>query len=253
MKKLLINLAIAAAIALVLIFGSMLYLNIATMHGKELAVPDFTNMSMAEAQQLAAESQVRLDVVDSVYVKGMSRGHVYKQNPLPGAQVKKGRRILITINAINSKKTTVPNLVGYSTRQAISELQSRSLALGRLIYRNDMATDNVLGQRYKDQPVAAGTKLEVGSAIDLVVGLSANDCNTRVPSVVGMRSLTAVDAVHTNSLNVKLVYDSSVRDYNDTIKAVVYSQSPSAEIIARKGHNVTMFLTMDPEKLSKTE
>ena len=66
-----------------------------------------------------------------------------------------------------------------------------------------------------------------------------------------MKCLTATDAVHSNSLNVRAVYDASVKDYNDSLKAVVYSQSPSAESVANKGNQVTMFLTIDADKYIK--
>ena len=41
----------------------------------------------------------------------------------------------------------MPNLVGLSMRQAIAELQSRGLVLGKLVYVEDLATTNVLGTR----------------------------------------------------------------------------------------------------------
>ena len=174
-KKILISLLVAAGIVLVLIFGSMVFLNVATMHGKMQTVPDFTNMSVAEAESLASGAHMRIDVVDSLYVKRMAKGHIYRQTPKAGTQVKKGRRILVTINALTSKKVDMPDLEGFSMRQATAELQSRGLVLGRLIYRNDMATDNVLAQRCKGNPIAPGTKVETGTVIDLVVGLNASD------------------------------------------------------------------------------
>lgn len=250
-KKILISLLVAAGIVLVLIFGSMVFLNVATMHGKMQTVPDFTNMSVAEAESLASGTHMRIDVVDSLYVKRMAKGHIYRQTPKAGTQVKKGRRILVTINALTSKKVDMPDLEGFSMRQATAELQSRGLVLGRLIYRNDMATDNVLAQRCKGNPIAPGTKVETGTVIDLVVGLNASDAQTMVPDVVGMKCLTATDAVHSNSLNVRAVYDASVKDYNDSLKAVVYHQSPSAESVANKGNQVTMFLTIDADKYIK--
>lgn len=250
-KKILISLLVAAGIVLVLIFGSMVFLNVATMHGKMQTVPDFTNMSVAEAESLASGTHMRIDVVDSLYVKRMAKGHIYRQTPKAGTQVKKGRRILVTINALTSKKVDMPDLEGFSMRQATAELQSRGLVLGRLIYRNDMATDNVLAQRCKGNPIAPGTKVETGTVIDLVVGLNASDAQTMVPDVVGMKCLTATDAVHSNSLNVRAVYDASIKDYNDSLKAVVYRQSPSAESVANKGNQVTMFLTIDADKYIK--
>ena len=251
MKKIFTSLVIAAVIVLALVFGSKIYLDIATMHGKVLIVPDFTNMTVAEAEKLAADSEVRIDVVDSLYVKRMAKGHIYRQNPKAGAQVKKGRRILITINAKNSKKVEMPDLIGYSMRQATAELQSRGLVLGRLIYREDMATDNVLAQRFKGQAIDAGVKVETGSVIDLVVGLNESDNQALVPDLVGMRCITATDAVHGNSLNVRTVFDSSVKDYNDSLMAVVYRQMPEAQTSELKGSQVTMYLTVNEEKILK--
>ena len=250
-KKVLLNIGIAAAIVVVLVFGSMFFLDFYTKHGEALVVPDFANMSVADAQKLAEETGVRIDVVDSLYVKRMTKGHVYRQTPEPGTLVKEDRRILLTINAMTSKKVEMPNLIGYSMRQATAELQSRGLTLGRLIYKNDMATDNVLAQRCRGVNVPAGEKLETGTVIDLVVGLNPSDNMAMVPDVVGMKCLPATDAVHSNSLNVRAVYDSSVKDYNDSLKAVVYSQSPSAEAQSHKGNQVTMFLTIDSKKYSK--
>jgi beta-lactam-binding protein with PASTA domain len=114
-----------------------------------------------------------------------------------------------------------------------------------------MATDNVLAQRCGGVNIPAGKKIEEGTKIDLVVGLNSSDNMTLVPDLIGMKCLPATDAVHSNSLNVRAVYDSSVKDYNDSLKAIVYSQSPSAEVRSYKGSQVTMFLTIDSEKYSK--
>ena len=251
-QKILSHLAIAAGIVLVLIYGSMFLLKLGTLHGKELEVPDFANLTVTQAEILAKENHVRIDVVDSVYVRKMPKGIVYKQNPLPGSKVKKGRRILITINSVNGKKVMVPNLVGVSMRQATSELQSRGLALGRLLYRSDMATDNVLGQQRGGMPIEPGTKVESGTAIDLVVGLNSSDFTSRVPKLNGMGYMTAVDAVHSSSLNVgSIVCDSTVVTYNDSLRAVVYMQKPSPQSRLRKGSTVSFYLTLTPEKYEK--
>ena len=140
------NLVAALIIFVVLVVGAMIFLNIVTKHNQELVVPDLTNMSVSEAEAAAVAEGMRVEVVDSVFVKRMKRGAVYRQNPTAGNMVKKGRRIALTINAVNAKKVSMPNLIGYSMRQAMAELQSRGLVLGRLIYVKDMATNNVLRQ-----------------------------------------------------------------------------------------------------------
>ena len=245
------NLLLAVAFVAVILLGVNIILGIITQHGKEFTVPDFTNMSVAEARETASHNSVRVDVIDSVYVRRMQRGAVFTQTPAPGSKVKKGRRVLLTINTVVPKQVTMPNLVGYSMRQAKAELSSRGLALGRLIYVSDIATNNVLRQLYRNHEIPYGTSVESGAAIDLVVGLNSEDSRTYAPNTVGMKYLHAVDAVHDNSLNVtRLVFDREVRDYSDSLNAVVYKQSPaSVETPLTMGAGVALWLTLDPEKL----
>lgn len=245
------NLLLAAVLVAAILLGVNIILGIITQHGKEISVPDFTNMSVAEARETARHSSVRVDVIDSVYVRRMQRGAVFTQTPAPGSKVKKGRRVLLTINTVVPKQVTMPNLVGYSMRQAKAELSSRGLALGRLVYVSDIATNNVLRQLYQNKEIPSGTSVESGAAIDLVVGLNSEDSRTYAPNTVGMKYLHAVDAVHDNSLNVtRLVFDREVRDYNDSLNAVVYKQSPaSVETPLTMGAGVALWLTIDPEKI----
>lgn len=246
------NLLTAFIIAAVLIVGAMVFLNIVTKHNQEIVVPDFTNMTVAEAEATASQAGMRVDVTDSVYVKRMKKGAVRSQNPEPGAKVKDGRRISLTINAMNAKKVTVPNLVGLSLRQAIAELQSRGLTVGKLIYVQDMATNNVLRQLKGNREIAPGRTVDADTVIDLVLGLNnESDASTYVPNVVGKMYLTAVDAVHKQSLNIKtLRFDDSVKDYEDSLNAVVYRQSPEAsKIPVTVGSDLSLYLTVNPDRI----
>lgn len=246
------NLLAAFIVVGILIAGAMILLNVLTKHNDELTVPDFSNMSVAEAETVAAQAGMRVEVTDSVFVRKMRKGAVYRQNPAPGSKVKEGRRIILTINAVNAKKVTMPDLVGYSMRQAKAELLSRGLVLGRLIYVQDMATNNVLRQLYGNREAAPGRLIESESVIDLVVGLNSSDNVTFVPDVIGLKTMSATDAVHGNSLNVKaLHYDRTVEDYDDSLNAVVYKQvpSPTDTLPLRMGDEVTLYLTLDENRI----
>ncbi len=271
------NLLIALAVVAVLVIGSMVFLNIVTQHNKIYIVPDFSNMTVEEAQLVAGQEGMRVEVSDSVFVKRMRKGAVRDQNPAPGAQVKEGRRILLTINAMNSKKVTMPDLVGLSMRQALAELQSRGLVLGKLVYEEDLATNNVLKQLMAGREIEAGTTIETDTVIDLVVGLNPDtEATTYVPSVVGKKYLTAVSAVQKQSLNIRdLRFDASVKTYEDSLNAVVYRQSPEAVVIVEPegelriedmlsdnppvadtvqvsvalGSSMSLYLTIDPDRI----
>lgn len=237
------NILAAAIICVVLIVGAMVFLNVATQHNRELAVPDFRGMTIQEAQVAAEAAGIRVEVIDSVYSQ-RNRGKIKSHTPSAGTLVKNGRRVLLTVNAVNARKVTVPNLVGYSLRQAIPELDMRGLELGRLIYRNDIATNNVLQQLYRGRSVAPGTEVEAESVIDLVVGLNPSDYETMIPSVVGKDEKAARKALHDSYLNVKRsVFDKDVTTWEDSLSAVVYRQNPApSEYTVGMGTDVTIYL-----------
>lgn len=252
MKVFLKHLLAAFVIVVVLVSAAVIFLDVATKHNQELTVPDLSNMTVDQARAETAMYDMVLNVTDSVFVKRMKRGTVYRQNPAPGSKVKSGRRIAVTINAVNAKKITMPNLVGYSMRQAKSELLSRGLVLGKLIYVQDMATNNVLSQLSHNSEIAPGTMIDSESVIDLVLGLNGYDFVTYVPDVIGLKCISAVDAVHDNSLNIRtLHFDRTVKDYDDSLNAKVYSQEPepSDSIHVNMGSEVTLYLTIDENRI----
>ena len=244
------NILLALIAFVLLLVGSYIGLNVLTHHGQELEVPDLTNMKVREAQYTAEVEGLKVMVVDSVYIRRMGRGLVYSQNPKAGSKVKKGRKIRLTINSVTPQKVQMPNLVGYSMRQAMAELSSRGLTVGKLVYVSDMATNNVLRQLRGNREIAPGTLVESGTAIDLAVGLNPEDNQTYVPNVIGLKYLRAVDVIHGNSLNIrKLDFDESVKNYSDSLDAVVYRQGPEgskAPILI--GSDVTLYLSVDPAK-----
>ncbi|MBR4755927.1 MAG: PASTA domain-containing protein [Bacteroidales bacterium] len=241
------NLIWATIFFMALILVATVVLSIVTHHGQTIEVPDLTSMSVEQARHEASRKNLRVEVIDSIFVRRMEKGAVYSQNPKAGTQVKRGRRIMLTINAKNAKKISMPNLVGYSMRQAKAELNARGLALGKLIYVNDIATNNVLKQIYRNREIRPGRQIEAGSEIDLQVGLNPSDNITYVPNVKGMKYLRAVDAVHDNSLNLgRVVFDKTVKNYSDSLNAVVYKQTPApSRSPLLMGSDVTIHLSLD--------
>lgn len=241
------NLILAALFLLGLAFIVNLFLGIITQHNRTVDVPDMTNLTFSEAQYEADKVGVRVEIGDSVYVRYMKKGAVFSQNPKAGTKVKKGRRVLLTTNAVHAKKVMMPSLVGCSMRQAKAELASKGLFLGRMSYVEDIATNNVLRQLYHNREIKPGKMIDSGSSIDLVLGLNSEEGVAYVPDVHGMKYRRAVDIVQDNSLNIgRLVFDKSVKNYSDSLNAVVYEQKPVANgTPVQMGAEVTLYLRMD--------
>ncbi len=255
MSRIAANVFAGIVLVFILIFGARVMLDKITRHNLEISVPDFTDMSLEDAEKVAAENKMKLEVIDSVYVRRMGKGLVYRQNPKAGSKVKEGRRILLTINAVNAKKVMMPNLVGYSMRQAKAEILSKGLQIGRLEYVTDIATNNVLKQMYNGSEIAPGTMIESEARIDLVLGLNNDDCVTFAPVVTGMKYRNAVEAIHDNSLNIRdIIFDETVEDYSDSLNAVVYRQDPDyGETPLLMGMDISLYLTTDISKVPVPE
>ena len=245
------NLVAAAAFVIVLVVLVSVGLRLVTRHGQTVTTPDLTNLTVQQAREQAKKAHVAVKVVDSVFVKRLPGGVVYRQQPKAGATVKKGRSIFLTINSVVPRKVVMPNLFGYSVTEARSELKNRGLTLGRLNYVKDIATNTVLGQTCAGEEVAAGDLVVSGSAIDLTVGVGSEDNRTEVPSLMGLKYMDALDALHARFLNLGSArFEAGIRTYADSLEAMVYRQDAAGAVRAL-GAPVNIWLTLDPEKLPR--
>jgi len=252
-RWILTNLAMAVALFAVLLVITQVSLKVITRHNQVIIVPDFTDLSVADAKIVAKRYHIRTEVTDSVYVKRMEKGHVFSQNPAPGSKVKKDRNIKLTINAHSTKMVKMPNLVGYSLRQAKAEILGSGLTMGRLMYREDLATNNVLDQFIAGKYISPGTEVEAESPVDLLLGLSPDESDTFIPYLVGFTLPVAKENLFENSLNLGNVsYDETVQTYQDTLRAVVYQQNPtySAGAPVRMGTTINLKLTTSQAKIA---
>lgn len=243
------NLLLAAVIVTALILVLSVALRLITRHGENVTTPDFTNLTYTEALELASKGEVNVTVVDSVFIRRLPGGVVYRQQPQAGAIVKKGRSIDLTVNSVVPKKVVMPNLLGYSVSEAIGQLQNRGLELGRLNYVRDMATNTVLGQSVNGTTVSAGDLVVSGSLVDLKVAVAYEDNRTVVPKIIGLKYVSAVDALHDHFLNVGRIHcDKDIKTYTDSLNAVVYKQDAQGSV-KTLGTSIGFYLTLDPSKL----
>ena len=247
------NLVLGILFVALIVGAVSVFLAIRTRHGREITVPDLAGLSQQDAARTAHAAGLKVIVADSVYLRRVDRGSVVSQLPKAGSSVKPGRKISLTVNSLVPKRVAMPNLVHVSLRQAKAELASRGLVLGHLNYISDIATNNVLRQTMRGVDVKPGKEIYSGSVIDLTLGLNGADAMTYIPNLHGYRYLSAVDALHDNSLNVTaLVFDKSVRTYSDSLAAIVTSQRPAATGSPTvMGSGVTLYLSLDAGKTDK--
>lgn len=242
----LLNLLLAFGGLFLLFTLTFLALRVYTHHGQALTVPEFSGLNLNEVSKLADQKKLRYQIIDSVYVRGQAPGTVLSQNPSPGTKVKTNRSIFLTINAFNPEKTSMPNVVGVSIRQAEAILQSFGLKVGLKKYIPDVAKDYVLHQQYQNQEIAPGSKIIKGSDIDLVMGLGLGDTEVNTPELKRLTKTEAQEILSNNYLNIgALIYDSSVESLKDSMKAVIWKQVPDYGTPLKAGSSIDIWLTAD--------
>lgn len=247
------NIALAVIFIVALAGIASLLLNIFTRHNKYKDVPNFVGVSMEEAEVLAKTDRLRIEINDSLYVPTYAPGVILEQKPEAGTQVKSGRRIFVTVNSARQKMVTVPYVAGYSLRQAKNMLETAGLTIEKLIYTEDIATNNVLEQKVNGTKVSKNKpfRAEMGSAVTLTVGRARDAGPVTVPKVTGMPLHQAQSRIFETGLNVgKVIYDNDINALNQK-SARVYSQTPAPGRYQPLGTGVTLKLTIDSAKLER--
>ena len=247
------NLFLIAVIMLALALSAHILMQIATRHGARRTVPDFSGITLHDAERLAAKHDLELHINDSLFVPAYEGGIILDQLPEQGVEVKPGRTVYVTINSFRQKMVPVPYVAGRSLRQAKNMLEIAGLEIKELVYRPDIATNYVLEQYLDRQQISAESLIEaeLGSGITLYVGVDEGDNLTFVPQVVGLALRDAKSRLWESGLNVgKVIYEEGINLLNQK-DARVYAQSNPAEQARSLGAAVDLMLTLDLERVKK--
>ena len=224
-----------------------------TRHNDYKEVPDFSGMTMQEAEHAALDGELILEINDSLYVSGYPGGVILDQMPKPWTQVKSGRRIFVTVNAYGQKMVRIPYVTGLSLRQAKNNLQVAGLEIDRIVYKEDIATNYVLEEQYNGQKIGENSRVEApqGSGITLIVGLNPNDMLPTMPRLIGLSLTEAKSRLWDAGLNVgRLDFDEDITLMNRN-EARVYAQTPGHSLMVDPGAVVNLKLTLDDAKVEK--
>jgi len=252
-----INLALAIIVVIAIVFGSMQYLKSYSMHGETITVPDLRGTHFNALEDALYNRHLRYLIVDSVYSDSHKPGVVVNQNPDADAQVKKGRTIYLTVNAILPPLVTVRDMSGLSRRQALSMLEVMGLQMDSITYKPDICLDCVLEIRHKGQVLKGGTKIKKGDKVTLVLG-SGREGKVLVPKFIGLTYSEAKTSIQNNFLTVGAVLEcEGCVTREDSLRAKVYRQIPpyyqNSRSTMAMGQPVDLFLTNDSLKVGTPE
>ena len=251
------NILVALAIIFLLGFLFVTSLNWITQHGVARSVPAVTGKTLADVEKLLEEEGFELVIQDSVYYDSLPPSVIIKQVPEPDAVVKVNRTVYVTINRFVPPDIDMPNLVGFSFRNAEQVLGNLGLVLGDTTLRPDFAKGSVLEQQYNGNKIEPGTKIKVGSRVSLVIGAGIGAEDMPVPKLVGLTFAEAKILMEANGLILGPVIPSPLVRDNESAYVVRQSPSPKNEegkqFRIRPGQMIDLWLDVEPPVTDSTE
>ena len=146
-------------------------LNIITKHNNYQKVPELRGISLIKLSDILEKEGLRFEIIDSSrYMPSMKPLTVISQIPFAGREVKKNRKIYLTVNPSGFKKISLPNIIQITKRNAISLLKSVGFEVGEYTYRDNIGKDMVLEVMHNGKIIEPGVLLPKTTKIDLVLG-----------------------------------------------------------------------------------
>ena len=170
MKNWLYNIGLGGVFVAVLITLTYFGLDYYTRHGDGIIVPSVLKMKPFEAEEKLSSLDLRMKIIDTVYIDNMKPGVIVEQLPSADEDVKTGRVIYVTVNATSRPRVSMPKLTDCSLNIAKALNKNAGLVLGTVSkeyaeYGNNLVTSQRVGGR----SIEAGEKVLKGTVVDITI------------------------------------------------------------------------------------
>ena len=164
-----LHLLVLAVLFLIVIFGTLKYIDRYTNHNQAVQVPDIRGLQIEQAAPFLEQNTLRYTIIDSIYSKAFNPGAITELTPEANSRVKKNRIIYITINAKTEKTIPIPELSEISGRQSYSELKALGFNNLEVKYVPGEYKDLTVGVEYNNRLVISGTRVPLSGKLTLVL------------------------------------------------------------------------------------
>ena len=113
-----VNILVGILLVIIIVSLFILSLRKITQHGESLKVPSVVGKNFTDAREMLEAMGFEVVVQDSVYQSKLQPLAIIKQIPDAEATVKVNRTVYLTINRAEPPLVEMPNLLGYSYRNA---------------------------------------------------------------------------------------------------------------------------------------
>ena len=165
------NIFYISCLTILVVFIVFFGLGFVTQHNKYVKVPELFGLNISKAIETAKNKSLNIKILDSAkFDPNYPPLTVLEQFPNHNKEVKKGRKIYLTLNPVGYKKMKVPNVIQITLRNAETLLNAVGFEVGELIYKDNIGKDMVLEIRHEGKKIEPGRARQQRKKIDLVLG-----------------------------------------------------------------------------------
>ncbi|MFG1608241.1 Stk1 family PASTA domain-containing Ser/Thr kinase [Actinoplanes sp. NPDC049265] len=203
--------------------------------GRYTETPAFTNMTKAQAEQLARQDGYELLYADGRYDETVAKDVVLSQDPPANDKIVKGGIITLTLSK-GAERYPVPDVTSMELAAAKGLLDQNKLKIkeGKSVYSDDVAEGVVISTDPK-----AGTELRPGDTVTVVV--SKGKAPITVPDLNGKNINDARQELQRLGLSAV-----EARKQNDAPRDTVIGQTPKAGSGVEKDTEVRLDVSEGP-------
>ena len=151
------------------------------IHGREVAVPKLVGLTPNQAERLALQNGLLIDVADRFYSTDIPAGHILSQAPEAGTKVRRGWHVRLA-ESLGKQQVVIPNVVGDSERSAEINLRRRGLEPGTIAFATlpGLPEDQVIAQN-----PPAGAEGVASPKVNLLFAAPVDPAAYVMPNLVG--------------------------------------------------------------------
>jgi beta-lactam-binding protein with PASTA domain len=205
-------------------------------HGNIVVVPDVTEMKLDEAERVLISMRLEPYVELFDFDPAVPENYVYKQEPLPGTELKVTRRVKLWVSK-GQKKIRVPYLTGLPLVQAENILQKFELQVASI---ESMETDSFPPGKVIRTVPESNTPVSKNTGIKIIISKGTEEEGFPMPNLFG-RNLAEVEKP---LAEMGLVLGSIKYVESETGEdGEIILQSPQPGVLIATGDTVTLVVT----------
>ncbi|MBR5235899.1 MAG: Stk1 family PASTA domain-containing Ser/Thr kinase [Clostridia bacterium] len=197
----------------------------------EIELPDFSNMSVEEAEKMVINSQLNIVVEKEVESETVAPGDIISQSPAAGKPVKENATIMVVISS-GGRDFPMPDLINRKESDAQRILDDKNLHYSIV----GEPSDNIPEGYVVRQTPEVGTYIDNATSVTVYISTGKELVTVAVPNLLGLTESEAKATL----LDANLTWGKIEEVDSTKAKGVVVSQSIRAEVEVKEKTSIDL-------------